>query len=308
MNVAWTLADDTGPGEVARRFTQHRLAIASLAVLIILTGLCLAAPLIEAGLGIDAAAVDLFARYQAPSAAHPLGTDELGRDVLVRLLYGGRVSLFVGSTAALAAAVLGTTVGLVAGYTGGRTDAFLMRLTDGVIALPLLPLLIVLAAIDLGKLGLPPALTDASDISLYRIVAIVALAGWTTVARLVRGTALAIKTRPFVLAARSQGAGPMRIMLRHILPNLTTPIIVATTLSVGNVILLESVLSFLGLGIQPPLPSWGNLLTGAQETIWQAPGLAFYPGLAIFITVIAFNFVGDGLQDALDPRASERRR
>jgi peptide/nickel transport system permease protein len=258
-------------------------------------------------LGIDADAVDLLARYSPPSAAHPLGTDALGRDVLVRLLYGGRVSLFVGLTATITAAIIGTAIGLIAGYAGGRTDAFVMRVTDGVIALPVLPLLIVLAAVDLGKLGLPESIVSAENVSLYRIIAIVALVGWTTVARLVRASTLSLKTRPFIMAARAQGAGSARIMFRHILPNLASPIIVATTLSVGNVILLESVLSFLGLGIQPPLPSWGNLLTGAQETIWEAPGLALYPGLLIFVTVIAFNFIGDGLQDALDPRARDRR-
>ncbi len=257
-------------------------------------------------MGVDANAVDLFNRLQPASAAHPLGTDEAGRDVLVRLLYGGRVSLFVGMAAALTAALLGTSVGLISGYFGGRLDALFMRLTDGVIALPLLPLLIVLAALDLQKLGFSAEAAQSESANLYRIVAIVALVGWTTVARLVRATALSLRERPFVLAARAQGASAFRIMTVHILPNLASPIIVATTLSVGNVILLESVLSFLGLGIQPPLPSWGNLLTNAQELIWDAPALAVYPGMAIFITVIAFNFVGDGLQDALDPRALER--
>jgi peptide/nickel transport system permease protein len=249
----------------------------------------------------------LFNRFQPASFGHPLGTDEIGRDVLIRLLYGGRISLFVGMTAALAAAVIGTIIGLAAGYFGGRTDAFLMRFTDGIISLPLLPLLIVLAALDLGKLGLPDELVVSENISLHRIVAIVALVGWTTVARLVRGSALALRERDFVRAAEAQGATALRIMAVHILPNLASPIIVATTLSVGNVILLESVLSFLGLGIQPPIPSWGNLLTNAQELIWDAPALAFYPGVMIFLTVIAFNFLGDGLQDALDPRATERR-
>ena len=288
------------------RFLRHRLAVGSLAVLAAFVLFALAAPLFEALLGVEAESVDLLNRFGQASADHPLGTDDLGRDVLVRLSYGARVSLFVGLTAAVVAAAIGTVVGLVSGYHGGRLDVFLMRLTDGVIALPLLPLLIVLAALDLGKLGLPEAIVGSENVSLYRIVAIVALVGWTTVARLVRGTTLALRERPFVLAAHAQGASALRVMTVHILPNLSSPIIVATTLSVGNVILLESVLSFLGLGIQPPIPSWGNLLTNAQELIWSAPALAFYPGILIFVTVIAFNFLGDGLQDALDPRAIER--
>ena len=289
------------------RFLQHRLAVASGIVLALLTLAALAAPLVEAMLGGDGGAVDLFNRFARPNALHPLGTDELGRDLLVRLLYGGQVSLFVGLTAAVAVACIGTVIGLAAGYYGGRVDALLMRFTDGIIALPLLPLLIVLAALDLAKLGLPDAVVDSENVSLYRIVAIVAIVGWTTVARLVRGSALSLRERDFVRAAEAQGATALRIITRHILPNLASPIIVATTLSVGNVILLESVLSFLGLGIQPPIPSWGNLLTNAQELIWDAPALAFYPGNLIFVTVIAFNFLGDGLQDALDPRATERR-
>ncbi len=307
MSTTAALTNRMSENSVLDRFMRHRLAVVSAAILLVLIVLALLAPLIETMLGIDADAVDLLARYSPPSAAHPLGTDALGRDVLVRLLYGGRVSLFVGLTATITAAIIGTAIGLIAGYAGGRTDAFVMRVTDGVIALPVLPLLIVLAAVDLGKLGLPESIVSAENVSLYRIIAIVALVGWTTVARLVRASTLSLKTRPFIMAARAQGAGSARIMFRHILPNLASPIIVATTLLVGNVILLESVLSFLGLGIQPPLPSWGNLLTGAQETIWEAPGLALYPGLLIFVTVIAFNFIGDGLQDALDPRARDRR-
>ena len=288
------------------RFVRHRLAVGSAGVVLVLALAALAAPVVEAALGASAETVDLLNRFAAPSAGHPLGTDDLGRDVLVRLLYGGRVSLFVGLTAALAAAAIGTVIGLVAGYHGGRLDAVLMRFTDAIIALPLLPLLIVLAALDLGKLGLPETLVASENISLYRIIVIVAVVGWTTVARLVRGAALALRERPFVLAAHAQGASGLRVMTVHILPNLASPIVVATTLSAGNVILLESVLSFLGLGIQPPIPSWGNLLTNAQELIWSAPTLAFYPGILIFVTVIAFNFLGDGLQDALDPRAAER--
>ncbi len=290
---------------MGRRFLQHRMAVASLVLLVVLGVLSAAAPLIETALGVDAFTADLYNRLQPPSKRHLLGTDELGRDLFVRLLYGGRVSLTVGLAAALFAALIGTAIGLVAGFYGGRFDALLMRLTDGVISLPLLPLLIVLAAIDLGKLGLPETLVDAEEMSLYRIVAIVSLVGWTTVARLVRAETLSMRKRDFVRAALALGAGSGRVMGVHILPNVVSPMIVATTLSVGNIILFESVLSFLGLGIQPPVASWGNMLTNAQDLIWSAPGLAAWPGLAIFVTVIAFNFLGDGLQDALDPRARE---
>ncbi|MBW7850130.1 MAG: ABC transporter permease [Rhodospirillales bacterium] len=286
-----------------RRFRRNRWAVASLIALAVIAAAAAAAPLIEAMLGIDPEAVDLLARNAPPSVAHPLGTDELGRDVLARLLRGGQISLAVGLATAVIAAVIGTIIGLLAGYYGGPLDALLMRLTDGVIALPLLPLLIVLAAVDPSKLGLAPEVLQSPLAGVGRIVVIIALIGWTTVARLVRAATLAVRSREFVRAAVAVGAGPARIMLRHILPNVASPIIVATTLSVGNIILLESALSFLGLGVQPPLPSWGNMLTGALELIWSAPALAVWPGALIFLTVLAFNFLGDGLQDALDPKA-----
>ena len=289
-----------------RRALAERRVAWSGGVLLALALAAAAAPAIAGLLGAHAQTVDLYHRLAGSSLAHPLGTDELGRDLLLRLLEGGRVSLLVGITAALAAAGLGTAIGLVAGYRGGRLDAALMRLTDGVIALPLLPLLVVLAAIDLGKLGIPAALAQSEAASLYRIILLVALVGWTTVARLVRGATLSLRSRDFVRAAVALGARPLRVVWVHILPNLASPSIVATTLSVGQVILLESVLSFLGLGVAPPIPSWGNMLTTAQETIALAPQLALYPGLLIFITVIACNFLGDGLQDALDPRAVRR--
>ncbi len=293
---AWSMA--------RHRFLRRRLAVCSALFLSLIAVLSLAAPLLEAARGLDGNQVNLFARLHMPSADAWLGRDELGRDVFQRLLQGGQVSLLVGLVTAVCAAFIGTIIGLVAGYRGGWPDAFLMRCTDSVIALPLLPLLIVMAALDLNKLGLPVVVVQSENISLYRIIFIVALVGWTTVARLVRGAALSLRERDFVIAARSQGASAFRIMTVHILPNLMSPIIVATTLSVGNIILLESVLSFLGLGIQPPLPSWGNLLTNAQELVSTAPWLAFYPGVAIIATVAAFNFLGDGLQDALDPQAS----
>ena len=288
-----------------RRFLRHKLAVASLFVLALLISMSAAAPLVETWLGVDAFTANLYQRLRGPSLAHPLGTDEIGRDHLTRLLYGGRVSLLVGLVAALFAAVIGTIIGILSGYFGGRLDALLMRATDSVIALPLLPLLIVLAAIDLRKLGFSNELANSEDASLYRIIIIVSVVGWTTVARLVRAETLSMKRRDFVRAAVALGARTHRILLLHILPNVISPIIVATTLSVGNIILFESVLSFLGLGIQPPVASWGNMLSNAQDLIWTAPELATWPGLFIFVTVIAFNFLGDGLQDALDPRAGD---
>jgi peptide/nickel transport system permease protein len=290
-----------------RRFRRHGFAVASLALLLALAVLALIAPLIAGLRGIDPNDANLLSRLEPPSWQHWLGTDDLGRDLFLRLLHGGRVSLLVGLAAAIIAAVAGSIIGVVAGYVGGRLDALLMRVTDTVIALPVLPLLILLSAVDLTKLGIPVEIARSSSISLYQIVVIVSLFGWTTVARLVRGMTLSLKTRDYVRAARALGAGPIRIMFRHILPNALSPVVVATTMSVGSIILFESVLSFLGLGVQAPLASWGNMLTNAQELIWASPMLAIWPGLLIFLTVVAFNFVGDGLQDALDPRALDRR-
>ncbi|TAN79006.1 MAG: ABC transporter permease [Magnetospirillum sp.] len=247
-------------------------------------------------------ALDLTARFAPPSLDHLLGTDELGRDLASRLAHGGRISLAVALATALLAAVIGTIIGLVAGYHGGLADAVLMRLTDGVMALPLLPLLIVLAAADPAKLGVPSDIMGSEGFAVGRLVAIIACVGWTTVARLVRASTLSARARDYVRAAVAVGASPTRIMIRHILPNVASPIVVATTLSVGNIILIESALSFLGLGIRPPLASWGNMLTGAMDVVWSAPALAVWPGAAIFLTVMAFNLLGDGLQKRLNPR------
>ena len=284
----------------------HRFAVISAGLLVLLVLFSFSAPILELILKTDAQKVDLFSRFLPFSLTHPLGTDDLGRDLLVRLAYGGRVSLLVGFTAAIFAAAIGTFIGLIAGYYGGLLDSLLMRTTDSFIALPLLPLLIVLAAIDLEKLGFSAQIVNSSHVDLYKIIVIISLVGWTGVARLVRGSVLALREQPYVLAARAMGVPAKRIIFTHILPALTSPITVATTLSVGNIILFESILSFLGFGINPPVPSWGNMLTNAQELIWEAPTLAFFPGFLIFVTVLAFNFVGDGLQDALAPRSRKR--
>jgi len=285
-----------------QRLRQNRAALAGALVLAILVLFVLAAPLYEWAYGLDVNDTDLLNRFRPPSARHLLGTDDAGRDVMARLMYGGRISLLVGLFGALSAALIGTLIGLVAGYYRGRVEAILMRLTDGMISLPLLPLLIVFAAIDLQKLGFSEEFVRSPAANLYRIVLIIALVQWTTVARLVRASTLGLMRREFVLAARTQGAGALHILRVHVLPNATSPIIVALSLSVGEIILLESTLSFLGLGIQPPTASWGNMLNNAQELISRAPELAFYPGFLIFTTVIAVNFLGDGLQDAFDPR------
>lgn len=283
-----------------RRFCRHGPAVAAGAVLAVLGLMALAFPLAEAALGLRAETIDLLARLSGPSLAHPIGTDELGRDLLLRLLQGARVSLFVGLAAALVTTFIGAVLGLTAGYFGGWLDAVLMRITDFVIALPLLPLLIVMAAADLSRLGLD---ADRPEHATLRIILILALVGWTTVARLARGAALVVREREYVQAARALGTGSIAILLRHVLPNSLSPIVVAATLSVGNLILTESVLSFLGLGIQPPLASWGGMLTGAQAMIRDAPQLAIWPGLLIFVTVVAFNVLGDGVRDAFDVEA-----
>ena len=275
-------------------------------LLVLIAAASLAGPLIAYASGADPAAVDLIDRFAGPSTTHPLGTDELGRDMLLRLLEGGRVSLTIGIAAATTAAAVGTAVGLAAGYLGGWTDRALMRVTDGVIALPLLPLLIVLAALDLGKLGVPHMVADSPAISLIRIVVLAVLVGWTTAARLVRSTTLVTRSRDFVRAAQSLGARVPHILWWHILPNVMAPLVVATTLSVGDIILLESVLSFLGLGVQPPLASWGSMLSNAEELITSSPLLAIYPGAMIFLTVIACNLLGDALLRRFDPRDPAR--
>lgn len=273
--------------------------------LLALLALCFSAAAIESALSLTGNEADLGSRFLPPSPAHYLGTDELGRDVFVRLLYGGQVSLLVAISAGLVAAFIGTAIGMAAGYAGGKWDALLMRLTDMLISLPALPLLIILSALDIGKLGLGE-FANAPSASLYKIIAIISLLSWTTVARLARARTLTLKEMDFVRAARALGMTGFKIVLRHIFPNLLGTVVVATALTAGNIILVESVLSFLGLGIQPPLPSWGNMLTNAQETIWEHARLTVYPGAMIFVTVLAFNFLGDRLQQSLDPKAKNR--
>ncbi|WP_237217008.1 ABC transporter permease [Falsiroseomonas oryziterrae] len=253
----------------------------------------LLAPLAEAWLGHDPFAPDLFKRHAEASLDHPLGTDELGRDILLRLLHGARISLAVGLATALAAALLGTAIGILAAWRGGALDAVLMRLADGMLALPALPVLVVLAAADTGRIGLPRG-EPLSDI--LRIVVILTLFGWVGVARLARAATLSVLSRDFVRAARALGASESRVLLRHVVPNVAGPVAVATALAVAGAILAESTLSFLGLGIAPPAASWGNMLSNAQDLVFSAPWAAVWPGLAILLAVAACTLVADGLR------------
>ena len=279
--------------------------MASLFILAALLVFVAAAWPVAAWLGVDPYETDLLSQYGPPSAAHPLGTDDAGRDELVRLMLGGQISLLVGVLATAVGTVIGLGVGVVSGYFGKRLDAVLMRFTDGVISLPLLPLLIVLGALDLTKLGFSAEFAHSGAAGFWRVVVIVAVVDWTGIARLTRASALALRERDYVRSARASGGRAGYIMAAHILHNVATPLIVAVTLTVGRVILFESVLSFLGFGIVPPTPSWGNMLNNAQELVTTAPALAIYPGLLIFVTVIAVNFLGDGLQHAFDPRSEQ---
>ena len=274
--------------EVARRFFRHKPALISLVVLLVLSVMALAAPVI-APYPYDLQDFTIIGQPQPPSRAHLMGTDNLGRDTFSRVLYGARVSLAVGLFSALIAATIGTLVGAVAGFYRGWLDSALMRLTDMVLSIPILPMVILLAGI------LRP--------SVPLIVLLIGSFGWMGTARLVRGRFLSLRQVEFVEASHALGGSAVRVMFRHILPNALGPIIVATTLAVGGAIMLESALSFLGFGVQPPTPTWGNLLNEAREWLSIAPWLAIFPGLLILTTVLAVNFLGDGLRDAFDPKS-----
>jgi peptide/nickel transport system permease protein len=241
-----------------------------------------------------------FARAsQAPNWAHPFGTNDLGQDVLARVLAGGRISLAVGVISMLVAITVGTLIGALAGFYGGWVDLLLMRFTDLFLSLPQLPLLLLV--IFLFRDGMRSLAGPEMGIFLLIVLVIGGLT-WMPVARLVRASTLSLREMEFVLAARTIGAPPHRLLWVHILPNVLSPVIVAAALSVGTAILTESTLSFLGLGFPPDVPTWGRLLHDARNYLESAPHMALFPGLAIFITVLSINYVGDGLRDALDPR------
>ena len=285
------LAANAGPSRwwrsrTVRRFTSHHLALLGVAMITLLTLACVFGPHL---LTYDSLYIDLRARFSPPlTGDHYLGTDPLGRDVAARLFMAGRTSLLVASFAMLLSTLIGTLVGVIAGYRGGWIGAALMRTVDGFLSFPSIFLLLALAA----ALKPSPAM----------VTVIVAVTSWMEVARIVEAEVRSLREREFVLAGRMVGLSGTHIMFREILPNAMGPIIVAATLTVARAILLEAYISFLGYGIQPPLPSWGNMLEGAQQYLDSAPWLAIIPGAAITIAVTSFNFIGDGLRDALDVR------
>ncbi len=269
-----------------RRFMSHRLALIGAAMITALTLACVFGPYL---LPYDSLHIDLRARFAPPlTGDHYLGTDPLGRDLAARLLMAGRISLLVGFCAMLLSTLIGTVVGVVAGYRGGFVGAALMRTVDGFLAYPSIFLVLALAA----------TLKPTPEM----IVVIIAATKWMEVARIVEAEVRSLREREFVQAGRMLGLSGTHIMFREILPNAMGPIIVAATLTVARAILLEAYISFLGYGIQPPLPSWGNMLNGAQQYLASAPWLAIIPGVAITMAVTSFNFIGDGLRDALDVR------
>lgn len=276
-----------------RRFLRHRLAVLGLIVLTLITLSAIAAPLYKH----DPEAISLRSKLEPPSWEHPMGTDDLGRDLLARILYGGRISLAVGVFATGLALLTGTLIGALSGYYGGLVDNGLMRLTDLFLSFPSLFVLILL-----GAMIRDTPLAEYQG-GLATIVIVIAVLSWMVTARLVRATFLSLREMEYVEASRALGLSGWHIVLRHILPNAIGPIVVQGALLTAFAILTESGLSYLGFGIQPPTPTWGNMLNDAQTYMTRYPWVAIFPGLMIFLTVISVNFVGDGLRDAFDPRS-----
>jgi peptide/nickel transport system permease protein len=282
-------------GDAWRRFRRHRLAVAGAVVFLLLVAATLVGPMVYR---VPINAIDFHASMAPPSRAHPFGTNDLGQDMLARVLWGGRISIAVGVTAMLMSVTLGTLVGAVAGFFGRTADMVLMRLTDVFLSLPQLPLLLLV--IYLFRDSLSRAFGPRLGI-FWLIVVVIGGLNWMHTARLIRAEFLSIKEKEFVEAARSLGVGTARQIFTHILPNALSPVIVSATLSVGTAIIAESTLSFLGLGFPPDVPTWGRLLYDSQNYLDLAPHMALFPGLAICLAVLSINYVGDGLRDALDP-------
>jgi peptide/nickel transport system permease protein len=285
--------------DVWNEFKNHKGALAGAIIFALIVILVLLGPFVWP---FEANGINIRIRNQGPSLAHPLGTDQLGRDTLARIMAGGRTSITVGLTAMLLSLFLGTLIGVVAGYFK-KLDSALMRFTDLFLSLPLLPLLLVMML--LFREPLSTSFGPEKGMFILIVVSI-GITSWMPTARIVRGDVLAIKEREFILAARSIGGTDTKIIFRHILPNVLSPIMVSATLGIANAIITESALSFLGLGFPPDFPTWGRLLNDAVDYLQQFPERVFWPGLAISLTVLSINYLGDGLRDALDPRIRGR--
>lgn len=268
-----------------RRFRRNKLAMLGALIILSLAVAAIIAPLVAP---FNPDQQDVLHRLEPPSRKHLLGTDDLGRDLLSRIIYGTRVSLLVGFVAIGIAIVIGSILGLLSGYFGGWLDTVIMRLVDMMLCFPTFFLILMVIAF------LEP--------NIWNVMAVIGLTGWPGLTRLVRGECLSVREREFVQAARVLGLSNIRVMFVHLLPNVMAPILVTATLGIGGAILTESALSFLGLGVQPPTPSWGNILTAGKDYITVAWWLSLYPGLAILVTVLAYNLLGEGLRDVLDPR------
>lgn len=285
---ALTLKPESYVRMVWRRFKRHKLAMAGLYFLLAMYLVAILAPYIATQ---DYRAVDPPNRLKPPSREHWMGTDHIGRDIFSRVVWGSRVSLSVGFVAAGVAVTVGTVIGAVAGYFGGWVDDVLMRFTEIVMSFPTFFLLLTIISIV--------------ERSIFNIMLVIGFTSWPGLARIVRGQFLSLREQEFVMAARALGASDARIIFRHILPNAMAPIIVSATLRIGSAILSESSLSFLGLGVPEPFPSWGSILNTGRTYLRYAPWITTFPGIFIFLTVLAFNYVGDGLRDALDPRLKD---
>jgi peptide/nickel transport system permease protein len=286
---------------VWRRFRRHRMATAALIVLGALVLYSTLGTLFYSEAYANATETSL--RLQPPSWRHPFGTDTVGRDILARTIYGGQISLLIGLFAVAVEVCVGVLIGAIAGYYGGLVDSVLMRFTEAMFNIPQLFLLLVMAKFFGGKIPTTTLLGRSFSGSVVVIILILGLTSWMYLARIVRANFLSLKEREFILAARTTGTSDLSIIIHHILPNTMAPIIVSATLGVANAILSEAYISFLGLGVQAPTATWGNMLDGAYNYIETAPWLWVFPGSLVLLTVLAINFIGDGLRDALDPRA-----
>ncbi len=284
-----------------RRFRRHKMALAGGIFLLLLFGYSFLGSLfVSEGF---ANFNDTGQRLQAPSSVHVFGTDSIGRDVLARTIYGGQISLLIGLTAVFIEVGMGVLVGALAGFYGGIIDSILMRITEAMLNIPEIFLLIVMAKFFGGKIPNIDLVGRSFSGSVIVIVVIIGLTSWMYLARIVRAEFLSLKENEFILAARATGTSNANIIFQHILPNSIAPIVVSATLGVANAILAEAYISFLGLGVQPPTATWGNMLDGANNYLESAPWLWFFPGFLILLTVLSINFLGDGLRDALDPRS-----